>query len=466
MCVKMRCARTRINNNGDDALNKYFDKICAKKIQLKYSNAEILDIRHAVTMMITLIATRIGIIDKRLKVTDKILVGSSAEGTQILKPNEHDFQLVIGEFSQANAISAKKEHRKKDCCVHIQPEDERLKKEWNRSMQQGRIMGTKGKRSAHGLIGLREAFQSALFTSMNSILGTKIKMSSGKVSIKTRLMEMHGPAFKIKLCWKSRKDKNMTINVDLCPVVRFKDLDSVYKTEDAIKQTFYDSVKSIGSVMLLPCPKKISCKFGLCFKVCFTLAEISLISNMSEHHKKCYRILKFLLNRSTSRPSTSFHSYCLKVLVLNHHYVQQCCEMQDCGKCVMKLLEVIESIFSSKTGVLLARKMHLSCPFSVKMNIWTHRHPIRDRNLGTRLKKTIDKLKVRSKNKPNISVNRNDFCAKVRRRLWCVIFGIICLLVCSLLFRILIDVGFLYLAGLPFKCTNTTKGAIPLHCLS
>lgn len=81
-------------------------------------------------------------------------------------------------------------------------------------------------------------------------------------------------------------------------VIRYKDYHKLVKPENAICQTYFDNVEKVQSVMLMPFqPKHTTLSGGAhCFNVTFTLAELLLMVDLSNHHRKCYKILKFLLN--------------------------------------------------------------------------------------------------------------------------------------------------------------------------
>ena len=79
------------------------------------------------------------------------------------------------------------------------------------------------------------------------------------------------------------------------------------------------------------------------------------MENITEHHRRCYKILKYLIN---GRPSpsiakksvlsmvyypfydypTQFYSYALKVLVWNHHYKSKCVENSYLSSCLDEIL--------------------------------------------------------------------------------------------------------------------------------
>ena len=82
----------------------------------------------------------------------------------------------------------------------------------------------------------------------------------------------------------------MDISVDLCPSLKLTGvLDNVLPPRQGICIAYLDCVRKTGSVLLMP-------REGFRFKVSFTEAELLRTEFMSEHHKTCYKILKYISN--------------------------------------------------------------------------------------------------------------------------------------------------------------------------
>ena len=98
---------------------------------------------------------------------------------------------------------------------------------------------------------------------------------------------------------------------------------------------------------------------GHLFKVHVTYTEFELLctSHLSQHHRKCYKLLKYIVNGEpfpregpTNRlitpfmdSKTGFHSYALKTLVWTHHYLWECNEKSDLSSCILKILKNLMS---------------------------------------------------------------------------------------------------------------------------
>ena len=115
---------------------------------------------------------------------------------------------------------------------------------------------------------------------------------------------------------------------------------------------------------------------------------------MSEHHRKCYKLLKYILNGIIARTATVFHSYALKTLVLNHHYHEKCEETCNMAKCAMELILKIQSIMENSPVFLLRYDMrqHLPNMFFKSMSVWNHEQSIVDSDIRIRLQRLMKRL--------------------------------------------------------------------------
>lgn len=142
---------------------------------------------------------------------------------------------------------------------------------------------------------------------------------------------------------------------------------------------YYQHAQDCQFVMLLPCNTNHSCKLGLCFKTEFTQIERLLTVSLSQHHKRCYYILRYLLYIHFG--DLTAHRLCciLKVLVLDHQYKHICTEKGLYTKCVITVLEDMEKI--------LSRKEVLRSPFESCQDV-CHSEVI-DAGLGAKLQQLL-----------------------------------------------------------------------------
>ena len=91
------------NETGTRFLNElYAEEV---DIERNFSDQEILDIRTAVDQQVILLTETIGEIDPRFRIREVIQVGSAQEGTQIVRPCEYDYILVLYALSKPVAVS-------------------------------------------------------------------------------------------------------------------------------------------------------------------------------------------------------------------------------------------------------------------------------------------------------------------------------------------------------------------------
>ena len=385
----------------EQSLNKYFNKLYIEDICFKWNDKRY-DRRDAVIEMIHNLSDRIGELDSRLKVQNVILVGSAAEGTQITEADEFDFQFVLQELSQPDSISISKRCVHNDSHVHVTLLDPNLKRKWMPLLLNDKLKCTKGRfvRNRHN--GLRTIFYKTLKEAFDGL--NKIWTPSGSLyPIHTirpvrRPIPKHGPAFTPRFVWVDNDHYQLPISVDVCAVIRFHCLLQQIITSDSVTcPTYYNYAEEMGSTMLMPRTRKTSCESFLCFQITFTPAEIMLIMDMSEHHRKCYKLLKYFLNGDSRYPATAFCSYALKTLCINHHYRQECSEETNVAVCLHSILNDMIGICEHAHRTCFAKQMFLSNPFIRTQNIWSHDHNVRENDLENRLLT----LRRRLQGKPN-----------------------------------------------------------------
>lgn len=81
-----------------------------------------------------------------------------------------------------------------------------------------------------------------------------------------------------------------------------------------------------------------SSTYNACFKVTGTTNELNFIKSLSNTHKMCYRILKYLFH-SIMYLKTFFNSYLLKTFIIWHTSKRKCCNTPS--KCLTDLLKLI-----------------------------------------------------------------------------------------------------------------------------
>ena len=199
-------------------------------------------------------------------------------------------------------------------------------------------------------------------------------METGQLRIKPSKPERNGPAFTIKLLWNRgmiETQPTMEISVDLVPALKLslETYKSLLVDTAGFEADQFEHVRDVGSVLLIPCNH-------WSFHVNFTNAELLRTRGLSEHHMKCYKILKFIVNgepfpldgnrkklpKYFQNTHTMFHSYTLKCVVWEHHYLQQCTEDADLSICISKMLTRIRCILAEGLMHPFYRNRYIQAP--------------------------------------------------------------------------------------------------------
>ena len=395
----MATGTTKLLKEKKGTLNRFFNDLYDKKLSFKICEQEERDIRDSVVEIVNKITDKIGDFDTRFRIGRRILVGSAGERTQIVQPVDYDFLLVLEELSYGDdglaRISVTNCPEKRGC-VHVKIEDADLRRQWRDILDEDYLLSTRPAVSGSYRDGFRQCFHNTICKAVDALKNEQIIAETGVLSVKNSSVTKHGPAFTPTFIWQRNDSKErMEIYVDLCPVIKMnKDLDQLLNAEDCVCKTYHDYVLRVGSAMLMPCSKSVGCKRGVCFRVTLTLAEVLLIRDMSEHHRKCYKQLKYILNGIIARTATVFHSYALKTLVLNHHYREKCEETHSLERCVMKLILEIQSIVENSPASLFRYDMRECLPniFFKDVSVWNHEQSIIDSDIRIRLQRLLKRL--------------------------------------------------------------------------
>lgn len=388
---RTRTKRSEIEKR--DTLNRFYNDLYVDKIRFKLSSQEVSDIRAAVIEVVNKIAVKLGHIDEKFRIRDVILVGSAREGTQITLPEEFDFLFVLDALSQRDLIEIKKICLDRENGVHIKLKDSKLRKKFKDLIKGDELMCTQDDSLFSCKNGLRESFGNGMTETMRTCVNEKASYSTGVLIVVNSSMKLHGPAFNPEFQWRRLNGEILEISVDLCPVIRIAgEFPELLKVENVACETYYKYAKKKNTIMVLPSKKGYSCQSGLCFSMIFTESEMALMEDLSEHHRKCYMLLKYLLNAKQFpsmgkafvwvdrivEPETAFFSYILKILVLDHHYIQKCTETKCFASCLERMLHKIINIAYFSRMVLpgLSPRNWLSNPFFKKQNVWS-RHGLK-----------------------------------------------------------------------------------------
>ena len=344
---------------GNDTLNMFLNELHDKEIDINsnFSKQELVDIRTAVNEQVHLLAETIGEIEPMLKSQEVIPVGSAREGTQIVRPCEYDYILILEALSKPGAVALKFLSYDKQF-MRVTPEDSDIRKLFHRLI--GRNNAIKAGASFPG-IGLRQIFQRSVARAVILCSQSPVVKTAGTLLCKPTKPTFHGPALPVMFEWQGRTKAYsvpMKISVDLCSALKvdWEVYENCLQSSDYdISDDFKLHVKNVGSILLMP-------GFDTFFKITLTEAELLHTSKLSNHHIKCYRLLKFIVNGEplpaqtlTSKIKHKFQdktfvpSYAIKMLIWHHQFIKHCFEESDLGICVTDILSSLESYSQLET---------------------------------------------------------------------------------------------------------------------
>jgi hypothetical protein len=121
--------------------------------------------------------------------------------------------------------------------------------------------------------------------------------NSGTLTVDKHVVN-HGPAFMPTFIWESKHNKKMTINIDmtLAIEVNMSRHGNVIAENETFHSQVWEKLIRHGKYMLISCNKSTLCIAGFCFRLTFTETEVELVRNLSDHHKECYKLLKYIFN--------------------------------------------------------------------------------------------------------------------------------------------------------------------------
>lgn len=351
-------------------LNSLFNYIAETELPFKRSNEEVSDITAAVRLAVGSFTASVQKEVPVLEVSDIALVGSVADNTKIVEPNEFDFLITlkgIGDhikieviehediylpceysegqrFFRAHAdipecslhrhipvpseIKCTSEFSDAYKHVHVKLEPKTLSEESQRVPESWRTNGYVC------------SWQSLLFYNENSY---RFKWQFEKTtefgtlrSYPEEAIEQNGPAVSLKLRWEPNAGKPLDISVDVVYAIEVKGMDIGRVSPGDINNVYLGALRNTDKYLILP--SNISDR---CFKFSFIFTEMTLFENLSAVHKRCYTILKYLFQCHLYQDTTMFQSYILKRFVF--HHAENCEEANESktAKCVINILKVL-----------------------------------------------------------------------------------------------------------------------------
>ena len=347
---------SRTEKEKDMALSKYVDDTIKNELTFKQSNEEVKSIEKAVNSMVDCIMDEVVAIDERFEMLRKVPVGSMAEGTRIVNPDEFDFMIVLKTLSQAGVIKVRRECKGLSSFTHAQITDDVVSENWKDVCKNGNLKSTPSSKMADALIailfrrkrniGVRELFYENIQKAVKELQERhfSIPTTEGTLSLKDIIVEIHGPAIKSLFNWHSvctDTDTDVKISVDLVPVIEINDIHPLIGESDTCSTRVFQELERTGRVHLTPAGRISPCKQGMCFQIACTETEVNLVKSLNSNHKKCYKILKDMFDTRHETDAHMIISYVLKTLILKH--ASECIERELPGSCIMKILKTIDN---------------------------------------------------------------------------------------------------------------------------
>ena len=407
---------SKATQNENILLQEFLESIEQEHVVIKRPAEEIDDIRSAIEEMVHNILIKMGEEDPRFKDInqDLLKVGSFYGKTKIKEPDEFDYLVVLDKLNPDEVTL------KEDCETHpgfrhiIVKEHCKFYEKWRDVLDKGNAIINMGRDKVKiveeigdwhreefpmqtiagpGFIIFAAGFRSLFSLCLHECF-QKVKKETGAIEKHTGILDLstyskkfttsgseytfdqkrveiqlHGPATNICVHWKSSgKTDTLEINVDISPAFRATDIKAYLMMEHFLHNKFRQAVLQHGSFLVIPTSLKCN-NGGLCFNIAHTETEQQLVKCLSETHRRCYKVLKYLMNGEASgvkNKITEPHhvhafrrlrrefgtqacqflsSFALKSLIFQHCI--WCQNGSGLGLCVLQLLKRIRELLES-----------------------------------------------------------------------------------------------------------------------
>ncbi|KAL4237990.1 hypothetical protein ACF0H5_002701 [Mactra antiquata] len=261
-------------------------------------------------------------------ITSKYLVGSIAENTKIINPDEFDYIFTLHEDHF---------HDRLDIEIHSKCE----KHEGTHPHMQLKKSGTIEEDNFY--------FETA-FYKMREINDTEmepIETTTGILEWRQLIPYLQGPAMTCRWMWIPKEGNRLCISADIVLAIERKGIENLVNVENFTCNKYKQVLLQENNYFIIRRPpnqvEEPSCPLDRQLKFTFTTAEVRIMNEaLSDSHKICYKFLKFLFGEGCHfKPS----SYQMKCLTIKH--AAQCGEdsdpvyMIDCIKDILKRLDIL-----------------------------------------------------------------------------------------------------------------------------
>jgi hypothetical protein len=315
---EMACSSV-VEEEKNCKLTYFFRDLLNNKIKFQIPPDETKDIVLAVETLVHDIVLRVANNVKWLGPYDKLRilkVGSMAERTSIVNPDEFDFLIV----THQDGVKVKRDcsGKEREGYAHVKVLDQRLRSLWEPFLLGDYLKGS----FSHDFFGkitelvgfirsvgrkvrrkdqryqsildpcndsLSNAFMSEVVKVIQSSGDIRCSRNTGTLRVDKDVVN-HGPAFMHTFIWESktrRRPETITIDMTLAIEVNMSRHGNVIAENETFHSGVWKRLERHGRYMLIPCNESTACDDGLCFRITFTETEVELVRNLSDHHKEC-----------------------------------------------------------------------------------------------------------------------------------------------------------------------------------
>ncbi|CAG2188018.1 unnamed protein product [Mytilus edulis] len=333
---KVKYKRTLSETSTTELFFKDFEE---KKLNFSLCETEVQEINSSVYEIVNRLLAKVSDHDNRFTFSEIIKLGSIAEGTKLIEPNEFDYLCVLKDFSNPDMVRCRKVCSHNPGHAHIFIEDKSLLRKWGSFMDEGQLLANK------------------MFAEISSIANTiymNMVKEQTKIKVDTSFGHLHfggfsvtdgGPNTVFHMYWIPVKEgQKLDICVDVSPAIRYFGMEDISLSPVfATKSAF----QNLTSVLLVPglLHKTVNKCMDKCFRISCTDIEVQLVKTLSEKHISCYKILKYMISYIGLDLSVSnlmylpLSSFILKMAVILH--AANCKDRLAKKKCMDDIVGVI-----------------------------------------------------------------------------------------------------------------------------
>ncbi|XP_052067026.1 uncharacterized protein LOC127706433 [Mytilus californianus] len=314
---------------------------------------EIEDIESAIKDAIKNICEYLASKDPQLLMSDLLPTGGYYEETKIENPNEFDYMVVCDivsletEFKMTNSCPG---------CVTLSPHHRDRWEEFC-SGETFCCSPTKHLNGPEEITSFNNYFEFVQNCAYEEV--------EKCISKTTGNLYLVGAGWKcLSVSWDSFSNETLKnnpdfglIDVDMMPCIRIPE-DKMNEILKEVPPVLHKYVRNDGCHIV---PKNCGIySEHFCCQLSFTRSELFMIREMSQHHIKCYKILK-VIGKTLS--ALCFDSYAIKTSILHHCYFEGCTENECIHSCILKVLEYLKETSGNKflPNICLPSK-----------NVWEH----------------------------------------------------------------------------------------------